>query len=371
MKTGAGISQVTLKRLAAAAIAMCLVLPQAAFANPKILVDVSTGQVLMHQEAFQRWYPASLTKLMTTYVTFRALRAGRITLDTPVVMSKLATSQAPSKMPFKPGDSLTLDTALTIMLVKSTNDVAMAIAETVGGNEATFVAMMNAEAQRIGMTSSHFVNPNGLPQPGQYSTARDLALLATDLRREFPEYAHYFSLEGFIYNNHKYTNYNLLIGRFDGADGMKTGFICASGFNQISSATRNGHTMVAVVLGSDSLGGRADETAELLQLGLTRKWNVQDTLASLRPYGANRDQVADVTNEICTPKAHQVRSEGRDESGRMKLNSPYIHEMDHDPKFVTVALLPSSKPVSVNAKSSAKGGPRISNVPIPMPRPNL
>jgi D-alanyl-D-alanine carboxypeptidase len=371
----AGFSKKGFKLLASAVLAVSLTLPFDAFANPKILVDVSTGKVLMHQDAFQRWYPASLTKLMTTYVTFRALQAGRVTLQTPVVMSKLATSQKPSKMPFKPGDALTLDNALKIMLVKSANDIAMAIAETVGGNQANFVNMMNSEARRIGMADSHFVNPNGLPQAGQYVTARDLALLVTDIRREFPQYAGYFALEGFVIGNHKYTNYNLLIGRFDGADGMKTGFICASGFNQVSSATRGGHTLVSVVLGSDSLGGRADETAEMLQLGFTRKFTTFDTLSSLRPYGANRNQVADVSDEICNPKAHKVRSEGRDDAGRMKLHSPYIHEMDHTPNFVTVSLLPSRDAITADSGSAdlnqGDGGPAIRNVPIPRPRPTL
>ena len=372
------------RRIMAAAAGLAVALPMAfpadALANPKILVDVATGQVLYHQDAFQRWYPASLTKLMTAYLAFKALQSGRLTLDTPVVMSKLATSQKPSKMPFKPGDRMTMDTALTIMLVKSANDIAMAVAEAVGGSEDNFVAMMNAEAARLGMSSSHFVNPNGMPEPGQYVNARDLAVLSVAIRREFPQYAHYFSTEGFINGTHKYTNYNLLIGRFDGADGMKTGFICASGFNQIASATRNGRTVVSVVLGSDSLGGRADESAELLQMGLTKSMGTGTTLSTLAPYGATRDQVSDISGSICNEKAHKVRSEGRDDAGRMKLNSPYIHEMDHEPRFVAANLLPkgaapaaagttATASAATSDASAGDGGPAISRVPIPTPRP--
>lgn len=354
----------------AAALAATIALPAEALANPKIVVDVATGRVIYHQEAFQRWYPASLTKLMTAYVTFSALKGGRITLDTPVVMSKLAASQKPSKMYFKPGARMTMNTALTIMLVKSANDIAMAVGETVGGSEDNFVSMMNAEAARLGMFSTHFVNPNGMPQPGQYSTARDLAVLTVALRRDFPQYAGYFALEGFINGTKKYTNYNLLIGRFDGADGMKTGFICSSGFNQIGSATRNRRTVVAVVLGADSLGGRADQAADLMQLGLTKPETGTDTLATLAPYGENRDQVADVRDEICNPKAAQVRSEGRDEEGKMKLKSPYLHEMDHDPRFVVANLLPPEpKAANDDGIEQGDGGPKLKRIPVPKPRP--
>ena len=365
-----GILRRILMAAAALIVAAPLALPADALANPKIVVDVGTGRVLFHQDAFQRWYPASLTKLMTAYLAFKALKSGRITLDTPVVMSKLAANQKPSKMYFKPGARMTMNTALTIMLVKSANDIAMAVGETVGGSEGAFVDMMNAEAARLGMTSSHFVNPNGMPEPGQYSTARDLAVLTVAIRREFPDYAGYFSVEGFINGTRKYTNYNLLIGRFDGADGMKTGFICSSGFNQIASATRGGRTIVSVVLGSDSLGGRADESAELLQLGFSKTFTGGDTLSTLQPYGANRDQVADIHDQICNPKAAKVRSEGRDEEGKMKLHSPYIHEMDHDPHFVVANLLPPEPgPAANDNVEQGDGGLPIANVPIPQPRP--
>ncbi|WP_312417745.1 D-alanyl-D-alanine carboxypeptidase family protein, partial [Shinella sp.] len=197
----------------------------ATMAGPRMLVDVNTLQVIEHEDAFQRWYPASLTKLMTAYTVFRAIKAGEITLDSPVTMSKHAAAEPPSKMYFKPGQKMTLDSALKIILVKSANDVSVAIAESISGSEPAFVDRMNAEAKRIGMSSSRFINPNGLPGKGQYTTARDLAVLAVTLKREFPQYASYFSLEGFTTGKKQYPNFNMLIGRFDGADGMKTGFI--------------------------------------------------------------------------------------------------------------------------------------------------
>ncbi len=240
-----------------------------ALANPKIVVDARTGKVIAHEDAFLKWYPASLTKLMTAYVTFKALKTGRLSLDTPVVMSKSAADQPASKMYFTPGTTMTMDNALKMMLVKSANDMAVAVAEAVGGTQEQFVAMMNAQAKALGMNSTQYINPHGLPGKGQFSTARDLALLTLRLKQDFPEYQSYFSLEGIDTGSKQYPNFNTLIGRFDGADGMKTGFICASGFNQIGSATRDGRTVISVVLGSDSLAGRADDTANLLQQGLS------------------------------------------------------------------------------------------------------
>ncbi|MBC7151720.1 MAG: D-alanyl-D-alanine carboxypeptidase [Rhizobium sp.] len=356
------------RRFAALACAIVACLPNLAVANPQIVVDVNSGQVIAHEDAFRKWYPASLTKLMTAYTTFKAIRSGELSLESIVVMSEKAAAQPASKMYYKPGSKLTLDSALKILIVKSANDVAVAIGERVGGTLDNFVARMNADAQSLGMTSSRFVNPNGLPGKGQYTTARDLAVLAVALRRDFPEYAGYFSLEGINTGKKEYPNYNLLIGRFDGADGMKTGYICASGFNQVSSATRNGRTVVSVVLGADSLGARADISAELLQKALTTP-RAGPRLESLAPYGPGRDTVADISAEVCNPQARKVRSEGRDEAGRMKLLSPYIHEMGRPPRTVFAGLIPGSEPVAKPQGSATAN--EIANVPIPKPRPTF
>lgn len=341
-----------------------------ATASPRMLVDVNTLKVIEHEDAFQRWYPASLTKLMTAYTVFRAVKAGEMTLESAVTMSKHAAAEPPSKMYFKPGQKMTLDSALKIILVKSANDVSVAIAESVSGSEQAFVDRMNAEARRIGMSSSHFINPNGLPGKGQYTTARDLAVLAVTLKREFPQYAPYFALEGFTTGKKQYPNFNMLIGRFDGADGMKTGFICASGFNQVSSATRNGRSVVSVVLGSDSLGARADISAGMLQKGLTTNPGAVPTLGQLRPYGETRDIVADVSEDICSKHAAKVRSEGRDEAGRQKLVSPYIHELDRPLKLVYAGLMggDAAKAAGSDQVAASDMGD-IANVPIPIPRP--
>lgn len=361
------IGSTVMRRLAAVFAAGLIAWPSIASANPVMVVDVGSGRVIAHEEAFRKWYPASLTKLMTAYSTFKAIRAGQVTLQTPVTMTKRAASEPPSRIGFKVGSQMTLDSALKIMLVKSANDVAVAVGETVGGSLENFMARMNADAASLGMTSSHFVNPHGLPGPGQYTTARDLAILAVALRRDFPEHAGYFSLEGIDTGKRTYPNYNLLIGRFDGADGMKTGYICASGFNQISSATRNGRTVVSVVLGADSLGARADMSADLLQKGLVSAPQ-GPRLDTIAPYGEGRDVVTDISKEICNPAARQQRSEGRDEVGRMKMFSPYIHEMGRPPRTVFAGIIPGTEPV---AAPSAKGAGQIANIPIPIPRPTF
>ncbi|MFB9913881.1 D-alanyl-D-alanine carboxypeptidase family protein [Rhizobium paknamense] len=349
---------------------LSLALPSVAAANPVLVVDVNTMTVLEHKESFKKWYPASLTKLMTAYVTFRALKAGQVKLDTVVTLSQLAASQPPSKMFFKPGSKIVLDDALKMMLVKSANDIAMAVAETVGGSQAAFVERMNAEAARLGLASTHFVNPNGLPAQGQYSTARDLAVLAVTLRREFPEYSNYFKIEAIDTGKKIYPNVNMLIGRFDGADGMKTGYICASGFNQITSATRNGRTLLSVVLGADSLAERADISANLLEKYFASGQQLRgEPLSALRPDTADGlDQVNDVSAQMCSTEARKARSETRDEAGRMRLTSPYIHEMAAPPNAVFAGIIPGTEPPDPPKPPDQSA---LSNIPVPVPRPQL
>ncbi|MBU4528616.1 MAG: D-alanyl-D-alanine carboxypeptidase [Hoeflea sp.] len=370
-------------------------------ANPRIAVDVNSGRVIEHEQAFQRWYPASLTKLMTAYVVFSAIRSGQMTTETPIAMSVHAAQEPPSKMYFKPGERFPLDSALKYLMVKSANDVAVAIAEAVSGSEEAFVRDMNAAALRIGMTSTRFVNPNGLPGSGQYTTARDMALLAVAIRRGFPEFAHYYSYEGFAIGTATHINYNLLMGRFPGADGMKTGFICASGFNQISSATRNGKIVVSVVLGAPSQEARAEESARLLNKALTETAPGGVTLSSLAPYGDGRDVVADISGDICSKAAREARYEGRDVEGKMVLDSPYLVALTREPRLVQapagppapsteIALsripLPIARPSSAldgqvepfaataftataGSAAAAEAMPLRSSVPIPIPRP--
>ncbi|MBB1249768.1 D-alanyl-D-alanine carboxypeptidase [Rhizobium sp. G21] len=334
-------------------------------AGPHILVDMKSGKVIEHEDAFRKWYPASLTKLMTAYVAFRQIEAGRASLSTPVVMSKLSAAQPASKMYLKAGDSMTLDDALKLLLVKSANDIAFAIAENLGGSVENYVGMMNAEAANLGMTSSHFINPNGMPGKGQYTTARDLAILTLTLRHRYPQYAGYFGIEGLQVGKKQIPNYNKLIGRFDGADGMKTGFICASGFNQVSTATRDGRQVLSVVLGSDSLVARAELSASLLEKGLSiNSDGGMPRIDRLPAYGAGREAVSDISDDICPKKGKKkVRSEGHDDVS-MKVKSPYLKPIGRPLVLSLVTITPAGKPAT-----SAAGDDVIANIPIPEPRP--
>ena len=201
------------------------------------------------QNATYPWYPASVTKLMTAYVTLKAVKEGRVTLDTLLTVSPVAASQSPSKMGFRPGTQVTVDNALKMMLVKSANDMAVVLAEGVGGSIDGFSAQMNQAAQRLGMTQTSYVNPNGLPADGQITSARDLAILARAIIRDLPEYEYFVHIPSIRFGRRVTQNFNKLIGRYPGADGFKTGFICASGYNLVASATRNGKRLIAVVLG--------------------------------------------------------------------------------------------------------------------------
>ncbi|WP_457153955.1 D-alanyl-D-alanine carboxypeptidase family protein [Mesorhizobium sp. P5_C1] len=357
-----------LKLFSAGAIVLS-VLAGSAQANPVVVFDLNNGQILQHQDAFKRWYPASLSKLMTAYVTFRAIAAGEVQLDSPIKVTKHSASQPPSKMGFKPGSVMRLDNALKMMLVKSANDIAMAVGENIGGSQAAFAERMNAEATRLGMNGTHFVNPNGLYSPDQYTTARDLAVLVMAIRREFPQYAPWFSIEGLAVGKKAIPNYNLLIGRYPGADGMKTGFVCPSGFNMIGSATRNGRTLVAVVLGEKSAITRAEAAAKLLDQGFDTPAAGSTTIATLAPYG---DTISpnDMHDEICKKKARAEQSEAPPAAAAAKdvPKSPYHEKLDHVPTLVAVGLGGATGPAPKAMLD--QGGQEYADVPIPSWRPD-
>ena len=259
------------------AAALTLSAPRAK-AEALLLIEADSGKVLQAENATIPWYPASVTKIMTAYVTLKAVKDGKLTLDTLVTVSPTAASQSPSKMGFRPGTQLTIDNALKMMMVKSANDMAVVLAEGVGGSIDGFSAMMNATAQKLGMTQTSYVNPNGLPADGQITSARDLGILARSFLRDLPEYEYFVHIPAIRFGKRVTGNFNKLIGRYPGADGFKTGFICASGYNLVASATRNGRRLIAVVLGASSGTARAVKAAQLLERGFS-----QDNLSWLRP----------------------------------------------------------------------------------------
>jgi D-alanyl-D-alanine carboxypeptidase len=204
---------------------------------------------------------------MTAYVTFQAIRDGKLSLEDNISCSQHALEQPPSKIGLPVGAQMSVDLALKALIVKSANDVAIMLAERVAGSEPAFVEMMNQTANRLGMTQTRFFNANGLPHPEQVTTARDMALLAQALIKEFPQHAYLYSLPAFKLGNRFMRSHNSLLRTFDGADGMKTGFICASGYNVVASARRGDRQIVAVVLGERSNSARTIRAASLIQHG--------------------------------------------------------------------------------------------------------
>ncbi len=276
----------------AAALALGVASVQAA--TPYLVVDADSGQVLMENEATDAWYPASLTKLMTVYVALDAVRNGKLTFDTPLVMSARAARMPPSKMGFRPGTQVTLDNALKMLMVKSPNDVAVMVAEGVSGSIEAFADEMNADARRLGMRELHFVNPNGLHNPDHVSSARDMAIVARALLREFPDHADLFSIGAIELGNRYIPNHNGLLGRYPGADGMKTGFTCPAGFNVVASANHNGRRLIVVVLGAPRAKTRNQEAADLFDRGFASGGNVGSLESLASGSGAPRNMRADV-----------------------------------------------------------------------------
>jgi D-alanyl-D-alanine carboxypeptidase len=236
-------------------------------AGPALLFDPADGSILYAEDQDHQWHPASLTKIMTALLVFEAIRDGKLSLEDKIGCSELAHSQAPSRIGLPVGAQITVKMALQALIVKSANDAAIMLAEAVSGSHEAFVARMNATAARLGMTRTVFANANGLPALEQVSTARDLAKLTAVVVRDFPTYASLWSMAEMRIGKRRLRNHNALLRNYDGADGMKTGFICDSGFNVVASATRDGRRLVAVVLGEVTGGQRSARAANLLEHG--------------------------------------------------------------------------------------------------------
>ena len=342
-------------RLAKFVVTLCvaaLLASPAVAENPYILVDAESGQILVGNKINDRWHPASLTKLMTAYVTFKAIRNGELTEASPVIISKNAAKQPPSRMGYKIGVKLRADTALKIIIVKSANDVSQALAEAVAGSLGNFVKRMNQHAATLGMTNTNFTNANGLHHNRQISSARDMALLATQIFKEFPEYAYMFNAAGIRTSQKTHYSYNLLLERFPGADGMKTGFVCASGYNMVASATKNGRRKIAVVLGRSSQTDRAVSAASLL-------------LANGAPIGsiytpAPKGRAAvNMRPKLCTQKAREARYDPG--AGQAVIKSKFLHPRK---KSNNILLISTGGTQGVSRAQTAG-----TSVPVPKPSP--
>lgn len=342
-----------------AAAALALVAPRVVHAEALLVVEADTGKVLQAENATYPWYPASVTKMMTAYVVLKAVKEGRLSLESTLTVSPVAAAQSPSKMGFKPGTQVTVENALHMMMVKSANDIAVVLAEGVGGSVDGFSALMNQTALRLGMTQTTYVNPNGLPADGQVTSARDLAMLARAIIRDLPEYEYFMHTPSIRYGRRVTQNFNKLIGRYPGADGFKTGFICASGYNLVASATRNGRRLIAVVLGSSSGTMRAVRAAQLLERGFA-----DNTLTWLRPSLGTVDNLVPIDasppnlrDEVCGPRrkrpatdedADTVASNGSASGGESAIS------------FFTAGLqAPMAKPSELMAAAPAPSEPVV------------
>ncbi|HZZ35856.1 MAG TPA: D-alanyl-D-alanine carboxypeptidase [Caulobacteraceae bacterium] len=232
-----------------------------------IVVDARSGEVLYAKRADSPRYPASITKIMTMYLAFEAMASGRIRSTDLITVSPRAAAQAPTKLGLRPGDTISVEDALHAIAVKSANDMAVAVAEHLGGTESRFAALMTLKAQELGMQNTRFVNASGLPDSRQISSARDIAILSRSVMRDYPQYYSYFSQETFVFRGQAMNNHNGLLGKMPGVDGLKTGFTNAAGYNLAASAVRNGNRLIAVVMGGSSGAARNANVEDLLLTG--------------------------------------------------------------------------------------------------------
>jgi D-alanyl-D-alanine carboxypeptidase len=272
-------TRVVLRTLLAVAVSFFYLVPAVsneadeADARPKyagIVIDANNGKVVYSRNADARRYPASLTKIMTLYVLFEELNAGRMSKATRLKVSARAAGQAPSKLGLKPGETISVEDAIRALVTKSANDVAVVVAEAIGGTESGFARRMTDTARRIGMKRTTFRNASGLPNPGQITTARDMATLGLRVQRDFPRWYPYFATRSFTFRGKTYRTHNRLLGRFAGTDGVKTGYTRASGFNLTSSVRRDGKHLVGVVLGGRTGASRDRQMKVLLANALPK-----------------------------------------------------------------------------------------------------
>jgi len=293
-----------------------------------IVVDVETGRVLHETNADTRNYPASLTKIMTLYMLFDALERGEMTLDTRFPVSRRAAGQAPSKLGLKAGQTIRAEDAILALVTKSANDAATVVAEALGGTEYKFALEMTKRARALGMRRTTFRNANGLPNSRQLSTARDMSVLGRRIMSDFPQFYHYFSRTSFTYNGRTYGNHNNLLGHYRGADGIKTGYTRASGFNLVASVERDGRRILGVVFGGRTSKSRDRHMVSLLDRGFVRVASIpsRDQLVETAAEAARVAERIDARNPFknagsAPPLAQQVAQGDFDPSAEIAASA--------------------------------------------------
>ena len=318
-----------------------------------IVVDGATGQVLQQVNADQRDYPASLTKMMTLYLTFRGLKSGKLQLDEPMQVSLHAANMSPTKLGLRAGQTVSVRDCILGMVTKSANDAATVMAENIGGSEPAFTDMMNAQARLLGMDETHFANASGLPNPDNTSTAHDLVRLAMALYRDFPQYAHFFATQEFVFRGQIVRGHNHLMYRYPGMDGLKTGYIDASGFNLASTAVHDGRRLFAVVLGGRTAAGRDNLMARLLDDGFAGQ---ETPLAVIEQ--ATRAPVATLASHRARKAGVRVAARARKPAAERKLAATRhaaSRRSRHTATTRVAAHHPTKKAVVVAARRQADG----------------
>lgn len=309
-----------------------------AAAGAALVFDSDTGRVLYSEDPDIPWYPASLTKMMTAYLAFEAIKEHRATPETRIYMSAEAHKMPPTRLGMKVGEDITLNDALRALIMKSANDVAVAIAETLGGDEMSFVKQMNQKAVELGMNSTHFINPHGLPAEQQITTARDMAILSQALLHDYPEYASLYSDTQATIGKRQIATHNAIIVSYPGGDGIKTGFTCASGYNLAASATRDGHRIIAILLGEPDKHKRTARAMALLDLGFrTREWK------SLFPGARVENLPREIVGVGFEPDERMLKR-----YRVCKTPPPVVENKKDDKKKKTVVLKPKKKTAASN-----------------------
>src|SRR6185436_19992711 len=276
--------------------------------NPRfsaIVVDVKAGKVLYDASPDGLRHPASVTKVMTLYLLFEQLQAGHIKLDSELPVSAHAAAQAPTKLGLRPGSTLRVDDAIKGIVTRSANDAAVVVAEAIRGSESNFAVLMTRKARSLGMNRTSYQNASGLPDPGQITTARDLATLGMAIQTRFPNYYRFFSTRSFVYRGQGIANHNRLLGSVEGVDGIKTGYTRSSGFNLVSSMRRGNRHLVGVVLGGRS-GGSRDATMRSLLAENLEKGSTKRTVAAITERGPGEANVEVAEAETAKPAMVQV-----------------------------------------------------------------
>jgi D-alanyl-D-alanine carboxypeptidase len=332
-------------------------------ANPKfaaITVDARNGKVLFASGADSTRHPASLTKMMTLYVLFQELESGRLSLNSPIRVSARAAGMAPSKLGVKAGKSITVETAIRALVVKSANDVAAAVAENIEGSERDFAKRMTRTARSLGMSRTTFANASGLPNPSQVTTARDMATLGLRLMRDFPQYYPYFRTRSFVYQGRTISGHNRLLASYDGTDGIKTGYINASGFNLVSSVRRGDKRLVGVVMGGRT-GASRDAYMKKMLTQHFGKARGGKTIAAIA--GSSRGAIA--ANETGDAPAKATKTE-RKAAAAKRLKKPKEVAAQTEPEPVEQGDTQEGL-AELAAQASAEAGaePGVEDVPAP------